>query len=405
MTLIESSQVFKKAPKTSAKRISLRHQYARFGRQLLVATAVPMAAIAAVNSTVDPYGFWRLIEQPGINAVRPRQDNNDRLYKAADIVRQKPDVVILGSSRTKQAIDPDHEGLQAYSPQVYNLAINGPNAYEVRRYFDHALANQAQPELVVLGIDFFMFNADLGNQPSFNERRLGISHLSLQDAATTTLSLDTLQASWETIQANRPPSEVDGAYEPNGFGPNREAEDGKRQWRFNQSAALYFELHSDYKLSEEYLAEFQRIVELCEERDIPLVIFISPAHATQWEAIRATGHWETFEAWKRRIVAIAPVWDFSGYNTVTTEPMGDEMDYYTDNSHYSVPVGNWVLDRILSPSAQGVPEDFGVWVTPDNLETHLQTIREDRQTWARQNQDEVDWVKDIQGKQQAQTAQ
>ncbi|GFZ91240.1 hypothetical protein [Okeania sp. KiyG1] len=74
---------------------------------------------------------------------------------------------------------------------------------------------------------------------------------------------------------------------------------------------------------------------MCQENNIKLILFISPSHATQWEAIRATGEWSTFEEWKREVVKITPVFDFSGYNTITTEPIHNDMENYRDNSHYT----------------------------------------------------------------------
>jgi hypothetical protein len=376
-----------------------RHYYRRFNQKLSASIAIPMLMAASINIVIDPYDFWSSGEYQGINHIKPSKDNSDRLYKAVDIIRQQPSVVILGSSRAKQGIDPSHELFQAYSQDAYNLAINGPNIYEVRRYLEHFLANQKHPELIVLGIDFFMFNQNLENQPSFDESRLGISHLSLQDVISTTLSVDALQASWETFQESRQQSQSLVAEADNGFAPNRNAEDGQREWRFENALKLYFDRHSEYSLSDDYLNDLKRIVELSEQYDIPLYIFISPAHATQWEAIRTTGEWATFEEWKRQVVAITPVWDFSGYNSVTTEKIAKDMDYYTDSSHYSVSVGNWVITRILQGDSSNIPEDFGKLVDAENIEQHLAQIRADHDIWASQNQETIDWVLTIQAEQ------
>lgn len=375
---------------------SKRHHYRKFNQSLTISIAAPMLAISGINIIIDPYDFWSFPQIQGVNHSKPRKDNNDRLHKAADIVRHKPSVIVLGSSRTKQGIDPSHVLLQEYSQNTYNLAINGPNMYEVRRYLEHALANQENLELIVLGLDFFMFNHELENQPSFDESRLEISHLSLKDVVSTTLSVDTLKASWETFQASQQESESLVLEEDNGFNPNRNAEDGKREWRFESSLRLYFDRHSKYQLSNDSIEDLKRIVELSQKHNVPLVVFISPAHATQWEAIRATGQWGTFEEWKRQIVKITRVWDFSGYNSVTTEKIARDMDYYTDSSHYSVLVGNWVITRILQGDGSNIPKDFGVLVSASNIEQHLAKIRADHNVWTNQNQDTVDWVLTVQ---------
>ena len=41
--------------------------------------------------------------------------------------------------------------------------------------------------------------------------------------------------------------------------------------------------------SQQYWSDFVKIVELCRQNKIDLKVFISPAHATQWESIK--GNW------------------------------------------------------------------------------------------------------------------
>ena len=96
----------------------------------------------------------------------------------------------------------------------------------------------------------------------------------------------------------------------NGFFPHREPNNGKTEWRFSNIIEQYFGYHTQYKLSEDRFNDFKKIVEFCRQNNIELIVFISPSHATQWEALRVTDRWDSFEEWKRKMVAITPVWDF-----------------------------------------------------------------------------------------------
>ncbi|MDY6782681.1 MAG: hypothetical protein SW833_09080 [Cyanobacteriota bacterium] len=375
------------------KKVSDRQKYARFTALFLLMASLPMVAVGLFNIIIDPYGTFNS-PVGKFNHEKPSKDNNDRLYKAADIMRIKPVTVILGSSRTKQSINPEHPTLQDKTP-IYNLALNGANIYEVRRYLEHAIANQEDIELVVLGVDFFMFNGELDNQPSFSENRLETAMLPPNDLINSVFSLDTYQRSVETVEASRTAKTINLDYGKNGFMPNRKVNDGKTEARFDGSIKTYFKFHSNYTFSENYFEEFKKIVELCQKQGIELKVFIPPAHATDNEAIRVTGQWEAFEEWKRKMVKIVPVWDFSGYNSVVTEPIQAKMENYADNSHFTVRVGNWILDRIFSTNAATVPTDFGVLLTPDNVESHLAEIERDRETWAAQHPDEVQLVRRI----------
>jgi hypothetical protein len=172
--------------------------------------------------------------------------------------------------------------------------------------------------------------------------------------------------------------------------PNRQLKKGETEWRFKSGIELYYRLHSTYELSDEYLDNFKKIVEICQKKNIDLKIFISPSHAIDLEAIRATGRWEVYERWLREVVKITPVWDFYGYNSITTEPISNNMKNYADNSHYTKEIGDLVLDKILNFQAKKVPQDFGILLTPENVEVQIQKLRRDRALWVEKNPQEAE---------------
>ena len=155
------------------------------------------------------------------------------------------------------------------------------------------------------------------------------------------------------------------------------------------------ELYANYSLSSERFNNLQTIVDICQANNIDLKIFISPTHATQYEAIAVSELWLTFEQWKREVVEITPVWDFGTYNSITTEPISDNMVNYIDNSHYSEHTGNLVLNKILSYNVETVPKDFGVFINSNNIESHLKQMKIDRQQWKQDNPQEVKLVDTI----------
>lgn len=379
---------------TSQLKPQSSHRYFQFNRLFLLSILGIVGLVGLINFLVDPYDIYQTPKVVGINNSKPEKNNNDRLYKAVDIIRIKPKTVILGSSRTKQGIDPEHPILLEIQPS-YNLAINGANMYELRRYLEHALKNQSQIQKVILGLDFFMFNQFLENQPTFSETRLEKKYIDIPDLINSLFSLSTLEISQETISASFSSHDRDTSYGENGFAPHRTSEDGQTQGRFKGSINQFFEIHHQYKLSENYLADFKKIVDICRKNQIDLVVFISPSHATQWEAIEAIGAWESFENWKKDLVKITPVWDFSDYNSITSEPIKDVMENYADNSHYTKKVGDLVLNRIFSYQVEQVPSDFGVLMTPDNIEKHLETIRQNRQQWLKKQPKDEQLVKEI----------
>ena len=95
--------------------------------------------------------------------------------------------------------------------------------------------------------------------------------------------------------------------------------------------------------------------------------------------------WSDFENWKREIVAITPVWDFSGYNSITTEPVAKGMKNYLDSSHYSSEVGNLILNRLFNYQEETVTADFGILITQENIQSHLDLILVEQTSWSDKN--------------------
>lgn len=376
--------------------------YHRYTLVFLLVASVNLVLIALFNTFVDPYGVMNSPTRVGFNKVKPEKNEHVRLFKAVEISRLKTKMIVLGSSRSEFGIDPKHPAFNDYQP-AYNLAITGANMYETMRYFQHAIATQPNLKEIVLGIDFFMFNGYRDKKPGFRESRLGTTKLTLQDAFEAMLSLNALTSSLDTINSNKRDPNAVGYFYPDG---RRDAKYYIQYIYQNKPREVVFkttlqdfltkpDFYKTYQLSSSRLNDLKTIIATCEQRGINLKIFISPSHATEWEAIRVAGLWLVFEQWKWEVANMAPIWDFSGYNSITTEPISNKMKNYIDNSHYRKEVGDLVLNRMFHYQEESVPADFGVLLTPANVESHLEKIRADREAWAKNHPDVVQFVEDL----------
>ncbi|MEW5860862.1 MAG: hypothetical protein AB1861_26400 [Cyanobacteriota bacterium] len=371
-------------------------RYRRFNLTFLTVTLSGFLAVGAFNFIVDPFGVTNSPIFSEFNELKIEKFNNVRLFKAVDVIRIKPKTILLGSSRSDLGLDPNHPALANQTP--YNLGLVGPNMYEVRRYFDHALTNQPNLKTVVLGIDFFMFNDYSPNSPDFDENRLNQTSLTLKDSINTIFSISALEASKGTI-ASSLQSEAYFLYHSNGlryvYG-NKPDEPLKN--KFEKMIEGFLEdksYYARYRLSQKYLNDLRHIVETCQKKNIELKLFISPRHTIHSEAIKQAGLGSDFEEWQRELVKIATVWDFSGYNSITTEPISDQMKNYWDSSHYRKEVGDLILNRMFKVQEKRVPNDFGVLLTSDNIELQLAKKRVDHAVWTRQNPHLVKFVQEI----------
>ena len=347
--------------------------------------------LAAINWKVDPYGIFQTQGLLAKGEIKPLLILNERVFKSVRLAREKLDVVVLGTSRADIGIDPAH--LATGGRRAANLATFDQPVNETLRLFELASA-QRDLKSVVIGLDFFTFNA-LRPMPSdfVTDNFAAIRPVQLAFSVTTTLD------SWKHHQMPQP---GDCCYS-NGARLPTPAVVGHYRSHFMNSEKMY--LQSKYLPAPTCsfafsapgqpptLQDMRSIIALAHTRHIALKLFISPSHARQWEVIATAGLLDSWDTWKRALVQINteeaqrahhapfPLWDFSGYNEISTEAVPLEGDmkrtmyWYSDSSHYTPALGNVVLDRMDGINTAGVPDDFGVLLTPATLENQLAAVR------------------------------
>jgi hypothetical protein len=411
--LKQNKLIFRKNFSIAQKKLnksSLKTQkYRRFNWLFLSAALTPLLSIGLFNFVIDPYDVFNTPRIAGINELKPKKFTHDMLFKAVEITRVKPTVLFLGSSRVQWGLDPTYFNLPGQET-AYNLGLQRANMYEVKRYFDHAITNQPNLKKVVLGIDFWMFSETIKNTPAFSEDRLEKQQISFQDALNVLFSLDAFESSQATLMDNLKNSKenltvgsgkilIQGNVFSNGIlKVDKSRKNPGSVANFTKGLTNSIAYSSPFKLSQERLQLLRAIVETCQQKGIALTIFISPSHATDMEGLHVLGLWSEFEQWKREVSKIAPIWDFSGYNSITTELIAKNMKYYLDSSHYRKETGDLILNRLLSSKENTVPDNFGVLITAENIEAHFAKIRSDREKWLKTSPD-AKIVQDIKNEQ------
>jgi hypothetical protein len=160
--------------------------------------------------------------------------------------------------------------------------------------------------------------------------------------------------------------------------------------RFEMSLDLYLNEQSrfaNFDWSDRAFREFEAILDLCRTKQIDVVVFVAPVHAAMLEAIFIKDLWPVFEKWKSKIATVSQFWDFSGYNSVTTEPMSFEMQHYWDISHYRSSVGDRIVTRIFDAETTPEKSEFGQLVTSENVQSHLKKTKALRALWRSANRD------------------
>jgi hypothetical protein len=361
-------------------------------------TLLLLAAAATLNFAVDPFGI-----RQGDEDDAPVPLPYVRIAQGHFLAQRPASVLLLGTSRAQMGLDPRHPALGA--GRRFNAGRPAEAPLESLHLFRQALES-GELRRVVWALDFLIFGC--GPPPPGHDLPVPDAWdrvAQLVHGATLEASLRTLQDRWSGVQ---PWARLrrDGAMEVNparffaAQGPRELTLGSERNYIVNVYLSKYFLACRDKPDPADH---YRALLTLAHRARLDLHLLISPSHARQWEALRASGLWDVWEDWKRRLVRINaeeaaragadpfPLWDFSGFTTLTTEPFpapGDRearMRWYWESSHFNMDLGNLVLDRVLDHREPGraIPADFGVRLGPGNVEAHLAAVRADRERWAK----------------------
>ncbi len=117
----------------------------------------------------------------------------------------------------------------------------------------------------------------------------------------------------------------------------------------------------------EGLDAVREIKKLSEKHQFTVTFFLNPIYADYY-----MNYADGLIAVKERLAEITDFYDFSGFNSVTT----DIMNYY-EESHYRYRLGDMIINRIYGVGPLKAPEDFGVFVTRQNVAQHVEKQKQE----------------------------
>ena len=389
---------------------------------LLVSLLMALILVAGVNWMVNPFDIFDSPEYEKFNKYKPAAARQARINKIYQVKKQKPDYIILGTSRAL-ALPDDY--LVPVNMRGFNLALASSSIYEQLRMFQHAHAINKQKR-VVIGIDESL---SISVQQNFSEDRIAVtvdgdknsgwSYVVMQDVLNRLFSLDALRASYKTVK-NQPKESIEHLLKQDKIKRVYGA-GGHKQMFLTMEASVLKNFpgaggSSCYKSGQMHgedngvaMSYFKAMLELAYSDDVEFYIFFSPVHARIYETWCVGGLWGVIENTKREIVTMVeqiaelygkqpfPIWDFSGYNIITTEPVpefGDRqtlMYGYWEGSHYTHAVARLILERMFEEKTV-LPADFGVMITSDNIEQHLQKIHQQHLKYLQNNPDDIEEI-------------
>jgi len=117
-----------------------------------------------------------------------------------------------------------------------------------------------------------------------------------------------------------------------------------------------------------YLRE---MVKLCKEHNVNLKLFTTTVHNSQLDILKKLNKTDIYLKWKKELATIAPYYDFMYYHDISKN-----SDNYNDPSHLLQGEGDLYFYKLFKDKPLSKTNDIGRLVTKDNIESHLEFLRE-----------------------------
>ena len=337
--------------------------------------------VGGVNYIVDPYGMNNFINIDKFNSKKYSNTKYTIKFKSNILRSNQFDTIMLGTSRIG-VMNPNVVDKYLNS-NTFNLEIPGSITLIQNKFFKYA-NHFNDIKYLIYGIDFMSFNSNRTIEKTFtdfydfkekinnfeeiyiydiyfnfetfiNSIKLVIKNiLNLQKAEVKYLSTNGMRDYLDNIENLRNgtlnldeniKSSIKGYFQKNG-------------------------VYDDYTFSYKYLEYFKDTIEFCRKNNIEVFVYIPPMFSEHFDAINAGGYFDEFELFKKELVKITDFIDFTGHNTIATN-----KNNYWDSSHLRVETTEVLMAKIFNDKSVEVPSDFGVLVTKDNIDEHLENLR------------------------------
>ncbi len=411
--------------------------YKKYSSYLIIFFLIFIGMVVTFNFTVDALGVFHDMRVDGFNKKKTEVVDSVRQFKVLSMDKYKPEAVIIGSSRTDRSLHPDYLEKNNYPLRYYNLSILGTNPREMRRYFEHAY-NVHKIKEAVIGLDFEMFNAntdpygkDIFNKGLLSTKNDGSKNIfyNLKTQFVFLCSAGAVEKSFLTIKKQKRETQffkkngaMDSVIYKKEFVENGGANGllkelvGRYYKKVWSGSGKPFVLTNDSGRSA--ALEIEKIVGFAIKNNIKVHFFITPVHSYFEEARDSVGLYDLNREWKRLLASIIfssnkragdgdmfRLWDFSGYNFVTEEefpPAGDsstELKYFGDAVHFTKDAGELILARIFNFENSDLKDGFGILLSEENMEAHLETIDMKRKPFIENHPEELEnlskWVGEL----------
>lgn len=320
--------------------------------------------IMSFNYWIDP--LWHYNHSHAYNDVQIVADEREQKTANQFFVPKHQNTLLIGSSRSTY-IQPS--GFKKW--EVYNYSVANLSMREYHTMLLYALEQNPNFDKVLLGIDFFKSSV----QEAEDARAISGYAKKVQEPFYRTkslLSLDALDYSIDNfILSAKNEISRDRLYNREG---DAFAKKLSKQETLKETAYKVYRFEkSFYGSNYQYYPQYKEIMEKVHDTypEVEKIVYTTPISTELFISLVSTGLLDEYEKWIRDLVDVyGGVWNFMYPNSITN----NSMNYY-DGHHFYPEIGELISARLEGRTLENLPEDFGEFITPENLEEHLEKVR------------------------------
>ncbi len=340
---------------------------------------------------IDPYGInhWGF-KIPRINEIKYERVNIDRLIKPWEVYWKQPKTIFMGTSRPHQSLNPEVLDNSVFAP-AYNAAVPASSIDDHTAFIQEYI--QSNPSLKYIILDVFwrywvLHNKDLqvikqAESDASNHQCYDNFYIRVFTVLCKFFSIEGILDSFLTFKMNFS-KEIAGTYiTASGYLLMRGGDSSCQFPDYGEN--MLKQTHGTFhKFGENFFHKLSNLYDVCEKNGVALILTILPEHSVSDHFYMETGQFVMLEYFLKRLAHYPNVYYFSSLGG-----LDQPNPYWWDPHHPSITVGNMVLDSIKTDKPNSTIPDFGVLLTPQNVEKIISHRKKGLKEWMAANEDYI----------------
>ena len=332
-----------------------------------ILSLVPVTLLNTVNYVIDPFNIFHT------KILKHQFQMNERFMKIEYLEEnnKKFNGYMFGSSRIGTT---PPKVIEKYIPnsKLYNFTISSANLYDYLTHLEYFIKQKYPIKTLYLQLDIDNMS-NYGRQSSDYLRKL---HPFTLNKSLTAYYMDYLNGLFPFNVKGKILNNINYTDRTDYFldigiwtKPDKELEiktDFKKYEKCVEGFNKKTNRTTQYRTSEKSMRALKSIKQLCIKNNIKLYLFTTPHNKNMMDGFIV----DDYLRYLKEISNITDFYDFSGYNTITM----NNYNYY-ESSHYRPLVGSLIAGRIFKDNTVEIPEDFGVFITKENIDKHLKNLK------------------------------